>query len=568
MAQIRSDVQHIEDTISSPATGFAGKFIVFSWAQEIARRIAAFCLSQNWVMCLSVGGIALGFNLFRLGMPSLWFDEILSVNRAIQSLPELLQIIRNSQPNMALYYILLHFWLGFTGLLGLNPVEWVVRLPSAVFAALASMVVFLLGRRFISTIAGLAAAAIYLLNDLQLVYAQQTRSYALQLLLICIAWYALFAILTGPARQKRWWVCFTLAMTLAAYTQLFSYLVLMAQIATFGILLIIPTPVRKAAWQQFRNLMIALGSMCILTLPMIYESRKGSRTGWIPIPQLKDIYHLFLTIADNSKYDLLLLFALCFLAVAATALASSGQGRAFLQQISVSGSFEDARSSYYQHLFPITLGLVCWIIIPVILSFVISQSPIRLFLSRYLVTIVPTVVLLVGVGISVIRWRAIQAVVLLALVLLALHYVPFYYQSAQVEDWNSTSHWLEQHYQTNDGLVCFDSAPEQGCEVSIQYYLTAYPSKAHFTPDSPGTFSYANYDATGIKGDANAAVDPDALSIFAAHHPRIFYIIGRLPDNQAATQAKSAVQWLDAHYQLIGQIVTRTVTIRLYATQK
>src|SRR6266487_2262622 len=157
--------------------------------------IVQFFSSYYWIVCLLICGIALGFNLYRLGSLSMWFDEILSVEQARQSLPVLLQIIANTQPNMALYYVFLHFWLGLTSLLGFNPTEFIVRLPSAVFAALSSIMVFLLGRRFLSLLAGITAAGIYALNTLQLVYAQETRSYALQLLLICLAWYALFAIL-------------------------------------------------------------------------------------------------------------------------------------------------------------------------------------------------------------------------------------------------------------------------------------------------------------------------------------------------------------------------------------
>jgi mannosyltransferase len=64
-----------------------------------------------------------------------------------------------------------------------------------------------------------------LLNDLQLTYAQQTRAYSMQLLLLCIAWYALFAVITVESHQKRWWICYVGAMTLAVYAHLFSMLI-------------------------------------------------------------------------------------------------------------------------------------------------------------------------------------------------------------------------------------------------------------------------------------------------------------------------------------------------------
>src|SRR2546429_9753041 len=135
-----------------------------------------------WLSCMLIGGIALGFNLYRLGTPSIWFDEAFSVELAKQPLPLLWHIIFGLEPNMELYYLLLHGWLAVTGMLGQHSTEFVVRLPSAIFAALSTVVVFLLGRRFLTMPAGLVAAALYLLNYLQLVYAHQARSYSLQLL--------------------------------------------------------------------------------------------------------------------------------------------------------------------------------------------------------------------------------------------------------------------------------------------------------------------------------------------------------------------------------------------------
>src|SRR5260370_31406702 len=179
------------------------------------RRRFAQVLASNWLLCLLVFGVALVFNLHSLGSPSIWFDEAFSVELARQPLPLQWHIIWGPEPNMELYYLFLHFWLGFTGFLGLHPTEFVVRFPSAIFATFSSVMVFLLWRRFLGITAGIVGAGLYLLNDLQLLYAQQTRSYSLQLLLICIAWYALFTLLSQPSHNKRWWICYITVTTLA-----------------------------------------------------------------------------------------------------------------------------------------------------------------------------------------------------------------------------------------------------------------------------------------------------------------------------------------------------------------
>src|SRR3984893_6502595 len=67
-------------------------------------------LSANWLLCLLVFGVALVFDLYRLGAPSIWFDEAFSVELARQPLPLLWHIIFGLEPNMELYYLLLHGW--------------------------------------------------------------------------------------------------------------------------------------------------------------------------------------------------------------------------------------------------------------------------------------------------------------------------------------------------------------------------------------------------------------------------------------------------------------------------
>ncbi|TMC43928.1 MAG: hypothetical protein E6J31_02040 [Chloroflexi bacterium] len=284
-----------------------------------------------------------------------------------------------------------------------------------------------------------------------------------------------------------------------------------------------------------------------LILPMLPASLQGSKTGWLSIPQLKDIPRLFLTISGNNKMYLLMLATCCLtvLVVAAQSYLPAGKLR-----------YTSAAN------LPIVLALLCWLVLPITVSYLISQGPVRLFSSRYLVTVVPPLLLLVGLGISSLRWQPLQIMLVLAIFILALYAVPYYYKSAQVEDWNSASFWVEQHYQPGDGLVCYDNATQQGCQVSLEYYLHAYPSAAHFSADAPGAFSWASFGSA----DPEAAVNPAVLTVFATKHPHIFFIVGRLPDNTAALQARYAQLWLDKHYHFITQIVTRTVAVRLYIT--
>jgi hypothetical protein len=549
MTQISNNIEQTP-SIESKATFFSARL------NHITRRI-----SLRLTLSIILFIVAMCFNLYRLGTPSIWFDEAFSVELARQPLPLLWHIIFGAEPNMELYYLFLHFWLNLTASLGLHATEFVVRFPSTVFAALSAVVVFLLGQRFIGTIAGFVGASLYLLNDLQLIYAQQTRAYSLQLLLICIAWYALLSAFNCTSHPRRWWACYIIATTLAIYTHLFSALILLSQLCAIGLFLFLPGERRKVI-DQLRNFIGSLLIIALLSIPMALVSRHGSKTGWLPIPHLSDIYHLFLTISANSTIYLLLLVAFCALGLFMTIMYALPMGRKYLTRYEL----VDEKHTL-QGFLPVALALLCWLVVPIVASYVISYTPTRLFSSRYLVTIVPPLCLLVGLGIATLHWRAIQIGLIVILLLLAIRYVPLYYQNAQVENWNSATHWLQQHYQTNDGLVCYDNDVQQGCQISVEYYLQAYPTAAHFTADSPGAFSWANFGPVNPTVGSGAAVDPTALAQYGAKHPRLFFIVGRVPDAASAAKVQLAEQWLDSHYHYVDQIVTRTVTVRLYDTK-
>lgn len=564
--------------------------------------------SQRWVdaaLGIALFVVAMALNLRHLGTPSIWFDEAFSVELARQPLPLLWHIIFGLEPNMELYYLFLHFWLLLTGAIGLLPTEAVVRFPSTIFAALSTVSVFYIGRRFISTIAGGIAAGLYLLNYLQLVYAQQTRSYSLQLLCICLAWYALLMALSsrsntwrwwmsgwGPAPtvegvQKSgghlWWIGYVIATTLAVYTHLFTLLILLSQLVAVAGILVLPSQWRVTARAQVRSLLMSLLAIGILIIPMLLVSREGAKTGWLPIPRWHEVSYLFQTLSGYSKTYLLVIVVCSGAGVLLVALAYVLLS---IRRDRKNAGHRDNEVKAASQLFPLMFALLCWFVIPIVVSYVVSYTSLRLFSTRYLVTIVPPLCLLMGLGVSMLRLpvlrlplafgrntatislsryvpQAVQCVLGLVVLAFAFPSVSQYYRSAQVEDWNSVSHWIMQQYQPGDGLVCYDNDVQQGCQISVQYYLDAYPSVAHFTADTPGAFSWTNF----ASANADAAVDPTVLAAYGAKHPRILFIVGRLPDDRAATKAQAAQQWLDSHYRLIGKLEKTTVTVRLYATQ-
>ncbi len=554
------DTVAVEDALVSPTHHALDKHGWRSFITGVFHKLA----KQTLLFCIFIFLCALGLNLYRLGTPSIWFDEALSISRAQQPLYLLYQIVARSQPNMTLYYFFLHFWLSFMAFWGLPPNEFVVRLPSAIFAAGGSVMVFLLGRRFLGLSAGFTAAILYLLNDLQLVYTQDARAYSMQLLLLCVSWYAFFAIVTAERPRTRWWICYVVVAALSVYAQLFSFFVLLAQFSMFALLLILPGPWQETLRKQGRTLIISALSFFILVIPMLLASRVGAKTGWLPIPRLYDIYYFFLTISEGGK-PALLLNLLCILGSLSLGLLLYLPGsKHLLERLSQRLPGKANPITKVQITWAIVIALVLWIITPVVISYIVSQKSVHVFSSRYLVVILPAFFLLIGLGVALIRQPIVRVLLTLCLFLIALQHVPAYYASAQVENWRPATHWLEQRYQQNDGMVCYDNS--EGCQVVMGYYLRLDTNgDIDFASDSPGAFHGIDYDITNhTPGTYRAAVDPQALQVYGTKHPRVFFITARIAAKDA--QLSAAHQWLNTHYTLIEQVVTHTVTIRLYLT--
>jgi 4-amino-4-deoxy-L-arabinose transferase and related glycosyltransferases of PMT family len=583
MAHIDSSAEQIDDShkprIPTPPT--TGMQKIFTYIRSSGHMI------NTPLLCGGIVLIALALNLYKLGAPSLWFDETFSVELARQPLPVLWHIIFGPEPNMELYYLLLHGWLSVATALGAHPVEWIVRLPSALCAALSTAVVFLLGRRYLGRGAGSVAALLYALNYLQLIYAQQARAYALQLFLICLSWLALLILCTPtrtaaterstPRRQQRWWLLvYILTTTLAIYAHLFSFLIVGAQVVAYGGLCLVANSWRTSARRQWKSLALSLVLVALLSIPMVLVSRQGAKTGWLPVPHLAELQALFVIVSGSNPRYLLVMIGAILLGLLLLGLAYGQRlvGKITPRRMGIfpwlgrrtgTGNVKPSAPVATDYL-PLAWTLLCWFLIPIVVSYVVSQGSLRLFSTRYLVVVVPPFCLLATLSIALLRRLPLR--VLLALLLLgcAALVTPHYYQNAQVEDWRSAVQWLQIRYQPGDGLVCYDNEMNQGCQTAIEYYLQAYPTAAHFTADTPGLFSWQQFGPAQPQSSLLAALDTQALTTFANHHPHLIMVIGRVPDAQGAAHAQQTVQWLNQHYHLTAHYQSATVTVWYYTT--
>ena len=505
-------------------------------------------LWRFWPKAL-VGFLAFMVYLQGLGTVSVWFDEAWSFGLANQPLDVMQQYLWGVEQNMALYYILLHDWLGLLSVFNIAPTEFWLRLPSVLFVVLSVMVVYSAAKRYFGRMTGLIAALLFLLNGWTLYAAQQARSYGLQLLLICLAWNALLNALSATERRDRlyMWICYSAAMAFAVYAHLFSLLLFAAQLLFIALIFVLPGPWRAHLRQSWKMAALSMVAVVALIVPILFDVwTHGSDNFFMPIARPWDLYHNFMILTQGTLnpwvWYLIAAFALLAIIVATIArvwrpasVRASGRIIGVLRRPGVGA-----------------LALVCWALVPTLLSYLAALNGFDV--RRYLLVIVPALGLLAAVGITSLRWRVVRVVLALVVLALVANNLPHLLLTAQEQDFYTGMTWVQREYHPGDGLAC---APAINCSVPMLYYMDAYPGPAHFDGDSPGLWRFAPHSPTFS--------DLTALQRYAAKHQRIFFFTLRWsPGAPLDAKTLSMQQWLAANYTLEGRAETSTGSVYLY----
>jgi 4-amino-4-deoxy-L-arabinose transferase-like glycosyltransferase len=494
----------------------------------------------DWALTGGLAVASLGLYLFRLGTTSLWGDELFSVLMTNAPWPTFWNYFWEREGNMLLYYLVLRGWLTLTAQLGLVPRELVVRAPSVFFAVLAVIVVYWLGRRFWGRTVGVIGSVLYVVNHVQLTQAREARSYSLQMLMVCLGWYALLAALGGGRHRRWWWAGYAVAMILALYAHLFSGLVLAAQLVAFLALLVVPNDWRDRARHSVVAMVVSVTAIGVALGPVAgYFGRHGSNNTWVAPANAVALARLLWNISGHQ------LPAGAVLGVAAT-----------LGIVLTAAAGRRVRGRPGWQLDGATLALGCWLIVPIVLSYALTQPRLNLhlFVWGYLVVVIPPLSLLAGIGVTLLPWRQVRPALALGLVATALLALPSHYAQPP-QDFRGAMQWIEARYRSGDGLVC----TSWSCPLAVSYYGRIDGAPPPLTTDVLGQWSWADH--------GSAPLDPDAVAAFAAAHGRIFYVDSLTRDEPADLhlRARTAQAWLDQHHdQLAGTILAGPILVRLY----
>ncbi len=150
------------------------------------------------IIPLALSLIALAVRLFRIAVPSIWWDEAYSAHLARLDVPAAIRIT-SGDIHPPLYYILLHYW----GLLG-GYREYSIRLLSTVFSVALVILVYFWAREMFDERAGLWAMAVAALAPVQVLYSQEARMYTMLAFQYAALLYLLWRLATPRSSVPTW----------------------------------------------------------------------------------------------------------------------------------------------------------------------------------------------------------------------------------------------------------------------------------------------------------------------------------------------------------------------------
>ncbi|BCJ51085.1 hypothetical protein Asp14428_25600 [Actinoplanes sp. NBRC 14428] len=304
--------------------------------------------------------VTLTVMLIDIGKRQLWRDENATWWAASLPTGDLRKLADTVDAVLYPYYLFLHWWIGLFG-----DSETALRMPSAIFMALAAAVVALIGRRLFDAPTGLVAGLLMPAVPVISRYGQEARPYAMALLASVTAVLLLLRALERPSAWR--WAAYAIAVLWIGYSHVVALMGLAAHLIA-----VVPA-VRRATgrdrWWIVAGWPVAVLAAGLTALPLILDGdRQSAQISWIPNTTWARVHafpgEMFLSPAVGGFF-----LALGFAAMTLLALSDSRRQRW------------------------IAAFLAFWAALPPVLAYYTFHE-FHFFLPRYLLFTVPAWVLL------------------------------------------------------------------------------------------------------------------------------------------------------------------------------
>jgi mannosyltransferase len=387
----------------------------------------------EWSLLLLITCLAGALRTVQLTARGFRLDEGFSVFLAQTSGTNFIGSIWRSELNMALYYALLRLWMQF------GHSELVIRLFSVLLATATVPVVYFLGKRLFDSRTGLIAGLLLAVHPFHFALAQSARSYALVILMVCLASVFFLRGLSRPSAGN--WTAYAFLAAAAVYSHFFALLVIVAHGASLLFL-----PRRSVPWKW---LLVACSLLAVLLLPVavfMLRHRDAANVSWVGTLSFEQArYVLYSLTLSKSRW-------LAYAAAWAMAVWYTFRRR--------------AGQSAWPFWFTAS-----WLVVPPAIT--IAGSLLQpMLVERYLAVCIPAAVLLAADGIARLAQR--RLIVASVLVLLILFYsasnIRFYIRQAGFdENWREATAFVMTGAHTGDEVIIMEGLPR----VVFDYYRGA-----------------------------------------------------------------------------------------------
>jgi mannosyltransferase len=344
--------------------------------------------------------VTLLVSLYKITGPSFTRDESATLAAVHRSFPQLVSMLGHVDVVHGAYYALI--WvvvrIGGSG-------ELALRLPSAIALAVAAAMVTLLGRRLVSSWAGLAAGLTFAFLPQVSWFAENAREGAVLTALACVASYCLLRALQPDTARGRWLVGYGVTLAALGLTNLFGLLLVVAHAVTLAW--------SRREYRAGRGFVLrwaaAVAAAVILVSPVAVAGYSELRQiHWIKPPSLYSLVSVERLVGGTVQFLVVLVIVACAVAVS-TGLVST-------RLVSPGAGGPQRPAAWPARLLSLALP---WLLLPP--AILLTASVIHpVYIFRYIVYCVPAAALLIGAALAALG-RYAGPVAFAVIVLAGLH---------------------------------------------------------------------------------------------------------------------------------------------------
>ena len=392
--------------------------------------------------------LAVFLRFYHLGAKSMWLDELLQIELASRSLPEILDnVIRFGA--MPLDYFVTH------ALLTYGVQDYWLRIPAAFWSTLTVAVLMLFARSLFGRLESLAAGLLLAVAPFHIQYAQEQRPYALFGLLVLLSFF--FLLRATKTNHTRHWIGYALATALSLLAHYFTLFAIGAQVLITPLWLVTRRPLRLAhpllrfglallfvlavlATTPYFDNVFGVGQVFASSLlnpdSLTAEPTLKPNQGTGPVPNLAFFEDKFINLLSGGGA----VWRWTFFGLAAVGLLTARPMRKGLL-------------------------LLIWTVLPAGLTILFLVHRGTFYASRYATPTFLAITFLAGVGLAAlgrystmffrgsVRWRALALPLLLILPAgLSLARVQVYYNQPK-EDWRRSGEFIAANLRAGDSIV-------------------------------------------------------------------------------------------------------------------